>query len=88
MSELRADVGNGGDFPDEVLEELTHGFIGLLAVPKVLPDIGIKVPPTDIPKEKIQREHHLVQRPPFHVESREGTSPSEAGSWHVFVVFR
>jgi hypothetical protein len=34
-----------------------------LSFPKVLPDIGVKVPTGDIPEEEIQRERHLVQRP-------------------------
>ena len=64
-------------FPMKLLEPLIDGLIGQLPLPKVLPDIGVKVPPTDIPEEEIQRERHLVQRPPFHVEPREGTGLQE-----------
>ena len=52
---------------------------GQLALPKVLADKRVKVPPTDIPEEKIQREGHVIQRPPLHVESREGTRLQEGG---------
>ena len=79
VGELRADVGNGGDFPDEVVEPLIDGLSGRLALPKVVPDEGVKVPPTNIPEEEIERERHLVQRPSFHVEPREGTRLHEGG---------
>ena len=37
VGELRADIGNGGDFPDEAMEELVDGPSGQLGPPQSAP---------------------------------------------------
>jgi hypothetical protein len=49
VGELRADVGDGGDFSDEILHELINCSIGQMPLAKVLLDIRIKVPLTERP---------------------------------------
>jgi len=39
----------GGDLLDKAVKEFVDSLRGQLALPKVLPDIGAKVPSTDIP---------------------------------------
>ena len=48
---------------------------------KVLGHICVKVPPSHIPEEEIQRKRHVVQRPPFHVE-RSGVDRSSGRRVH------
>lgn len=87
VGELRADIRNGADFPDEAVEEGADRTTSGVALSKVLVGKCIKVPPTNIPEEEIQREGHVVQRPPFHVEPREWTGTQEGGFIAVFRAF-
>jgi hypothetical protein len=88
LGELRADVGNGRDLSDEALEELTHGLIGLLSLPKVLPDIGVKVPRQTSRRKKYSEKAIWFSAPFFMSKVGRGHDFTKAGSAQLFVVFR
>jgi hypothetical protein len=76
VGELRADIRNGCDFPNEAVEEVGDGATSLS---KVLGHVCVKVSPSHIPEEEIKRKRHVVQCPAFHVKARKWTGPQEGG---------